>query len=132
MFSESIIGMPKGKTAKPKVVKKPWGSFEVLSKGKDCTIKLLTVKSGEELSLQYHKHRDEFWKIISGSAKVTVGNKTKRAKLRGEFFVPRKTKHQIKAGKTGVKVLEVSFGKFSENDIVRLKDKYKRDKRKKK
>ncbi len=106
--------------------KRPWGSFERFCENEACTVKIITVKPNEESSLQYHRHRDEFWRILRGRAEIVIGDKTISAKEGDEFFVPKGTKHRISAGKETVKVLEISFGKFNENDIVRLKDKYKR------
>jgi len=106
--------------------KRPWGSFERFCENEACTIKIVTVNAGEELSLQYHRHRDEFWKIIKGNPKIVMGDKKTDGKEGDEFFVPKGTKHRITAGKEAAKVLEISFGKFDENDIVRLEDRYKR------
>ena len=88
-------------------------------------MKILFVSSGEELSLQYHKQREEFWKILQGEAEITINNEIIKAKEDDEFFIPKKAKHRIKT-KKGVKVLEISFGKFNEKDEVRIEDKYKR------
>lgn len=107
--------------------KRPWGSFEEFCKNEVCTVKMLTVNPNEELSLQYHNHRDEFWKIIAGKAKIVIGEQTINAKEEDEFFIERGIKHRIKTGDSSVKILEISFGKFNEQDIVRLEDKYNRD-----
>lgn len=104
--------------------KRPWGKFERFCLNERCSVKIVTVKAGEELSLQKHKQRDEFWRVLSGRPEVTVGKKTTRAKEGDEFFIPRETRHQIKAGKKKAEMLEVSFGKFKEEDIIRIKDKY--------
>ena len=106
--------------------KRPWGSFEEFCKNDICTVKIITVNPNEELSLQYHNHRDEFWRILQGTAKIIIGDKIVDGKEGDEFFVTKGTKHRIAAGDKAVKVLEISFGKFDENDIVRLEDKYKR------
>ena len=107
--------------------KRPWGNFEQFCKNKVCTVKIIAVNPGEELSLQYHHHRDEFWKIIFGSAKIIINKQVINGKKEDEFFIPQGTKHRIRAEDAAVKILEISFGKFSEEDIVRLKDKYGRD-----
>jgi mannose-6-phosphate isomerase-like protein (cupin superfamily) len=44
-----------------------------------------------------------------------------------EFFIPKETVHQIKTSDSSVSILEIAFGNFDENDIVRLKDKYNRE-----
>jgi len=107
-------------------VKRPWGKFEQFCLNEKCTVKILTIKSGEELSLQYHKKREEFWKVVVGKAEIIIGKKVKNAREGDEFVIPKKTKHQAKTGKETVKILEICFGKFDEGDIVRLEDKYHR------
>ena len=106
--------------------KRPWGKFEKYIENQVCTVKLHFIEPGQEWSLQYHQKRDEFLKIIQGKAEVTIGDKKIEADQNNEFFVPRKTKHRIKAKDGLVKVLEISTGDFDENDIVRLEDKYHR------
>ena len=107
--------------------KRPWGSFERYSKNELCTVKILFINPGEELSLQYHQKRDEFMKVVQGKARVTVGEEIMEAEENEEFFIPRMTKHRIKAEAKPVKILEISFGEFDEKDEVRLEDKYNRD-----
>ena len=46
---------------------RPWGNFERFTLNEKTTVKIITVNAGEELSLQKHNNRTEFWKIISGS-----------------------------------------------------------------
>ena len=105
--------------------KRPWGKFEKFCENEVCTVKLLYVSTGERLSLQKHEKRDEFWKIISGKAEITVGDDIKEAVEGDEFFVAKKTNHRIKAI-DDVKILEISFGEFDERDIERLEDEYDR------
>jgi len=106
--------------------KRPWGRFEKYVDNKSCTVKLLFINPGEKLSLQYHRKRDEFVKIIQGGARAIIGDKKIEARENDEFFIPRGTKHRVEAGKKLVKILEISFGKFEEKDEVRLEDKYNR------
>lgn len=106
---------------------KPWGKFEQFAFNEVCTVKILSVNPGEQLSLQYHHHRDEFWRVITGQGEIVLGDKTLPAKTGDEFFIPRETKHRIQTADSAMQVLEISFGKFDEEDIVRLEDKYKRE-----
>ena len=54
---------------------RPWGSFTVLEEGRNYKIKRIEVKPGHRLSLQLHYHRSEHWIVVSGTAKVTCGDR---------------------------------------------------------
>ena len=104
--------------------KRPWGKFEQFTHNEVSTVKILTVKPRKRLSLQYHKNRKEFWRVLEGNGKVTIGNKIFKAKPGNEFTINKKQKHRIEGGSKELKILEISFGKFDENDNVRLEDDY--------
>lgn len=104
--------------------KRPWGSFRQFSKGEPTTVKILEVKAGAAFSKQYHEERREFWHIISGEPQVTLGEDVIKAKAGDEFFVGKRQVHRIEGAKTGTLVLEIAYGEFDEEDIVRLEDKY--------
>ncbi|MAH07580.1 mannose-6-phosphate isomerase [Candidatus Pacearchaeota archaeon] len=107
-----------------KTVKRPWGEFKQFTLNEKSTVKILIVKPKQVLSLQYHKKRREFWKVLEGPAKIVIGNKTLRGKKGDEFNIPVKKKHRLGAYNKIVKVLEISFGIFDEKDEVKLEDKY--------
>ena len=109
------------------VVEKPWGRFEQFTKQEPVTVKILTVNPNESLSLQLHDKREEFWKILSGECELTLGDSTVCASEGDEYFIEKKQKHRAKANSSQVRILEISFGDFDENDIVRLEDKYNRE-----
>jgi mannose-6-phosphate isomerase-like protein (cupin superfamily) len=105
---------------------RPWGTFEQFCKNESVTVKILSVKAGEELSLQYHHKRAEFWRILSGSATIIIDDKETVAKPGDEFFIPIEAKHRIRTTDQPVQIMEIAFGHFDEEDIVRLEDKYAR------
>ena len=107
-------------------VKKPWGKFEQFTLNDETTIKILTVAPGEALSLQYHKNRDEFNRAIKGSATFLLDDEEREVKEGDEYWVKRGQKHRHIAGPDGFQWLEISFGDFDEEDIVRIEDKYNR------
>lgn len=109
--------------------KRPWGSFTEYVKNEPVTVKIISVKAGESLSLQYHHKREEFWHVLSGEGSVIVGNKKLLAKSGKEFSVPHKTLHRISA-KTDLSILEIATGHFDESDIVRVEDVYGRSSKK--
>jgi len=107
---------------------RPWGGFIKFIDNKPCTVKILQIKKGESLSLQFHKLRREFWYLISGKAKITIGKSLKEIKqvtlMEGEcIFIPKRYLHRAKALKS-LKMLEISEGIFKENDVVRIEDEY--------
>ena len=103
---------------------RPWGSFERFTKDTPSTVKMITVNYEQSLSLQYHEHRQEFWRILQGDPIVTIGDRKIHASPGNEFFIDKHVKHRVAATTNTVVFLEISFGRFDENDIVRLEDRY--------
>jgi mannose-6-phosphate isomerase len=105
---------------------RPWGRFEKFHENELCTVKLIYVKANARLSLQFHKSRWEFWKIIKGTAQVELDKKHLTIKEGEVIVIPKNTKHRVKALASECVILEISYGRFDENDIVRLEDDYQR------
>jgi mannose-1-phosphate guanylyltransferase/mannose-1-phosphate guanylyltransferase/mannose-6-phosphate isomerase len=103
---------------------RPWGSFRQFTANETTTVKMLCVNAGQRLSLQYHNKRDEFWVVLTGNPSITIGETITQAKKGDEFFIPAETVHRIGAPDDYVEILEIAFGDFDENDIVRLDDVY--------
>jgi len=103
---------------------RPWGGFERFTLNEATTVKIITVKEGEEFSLQIHSARDEFWRVIGGTGTVTLNDTESHAAAGDSFYCPRGTKHRAKGGVGGLQFLEIAFGDFDESDITRLEDKY--------
>jgi mannose-1-phosphate guanylyltransferase/mannose-1-phosphate guanylyltransferase/mannose-6-phosphate isomerase len=108
------------------VVERPWGRFERLTHNKNSTVKLLYIKKGETLSLQYHNNRDEYWKIIEGNPFIEIGELREQANVGDMFEIKKESRHRISAPENNVIILEISLGNFDEEDIVRVEDKYNR------
>lgn len=106
---------------------RPWGKFEQFCHNEKVTVKLITINPNSKLSLQYHTHRDEFWRIIEGNGQIVLGDKTIKVKKGDEFFIPKKTNHRIITAESFLEIMEISFGDFDEKDIVRLGDEYNRE-----
>lgn len=105
---------------------RPWGRFEKFHENKSCTVKLIYVNANSRLSLQYHKKRSEFWKVIKGTAVVEIDKKTIVLKEGETTTIPRQAKHRVLALESDCIILEIAYGRFDENDIVRLEDDYQR------
>lgn len=107
---------------------RPWGSFFILEDNQYTKVKRLVVNPGHRLSLQTHKHRDEHWVVVKGTAQVTLDDE-ERAFTYGEYvFVRRGSKHRIAChGPEQVEIIEVQTGdSFPEEDITRFADDYDR------
>ncbi len=118
----------KNKKGGSKMVKKPWGSYQTLEKNKNYWLKKLFVKKGEELSLQSHKNREEFWVLLKGEIKAQKNNDFKILKIGDSLKIEKNEKHRIIGIENSV-VFEVALGQPQENDIIRYEDKYGRTKK---
>lgn len=117
-------------TEKPEVkyVERPWGSFKQFANNEDCTVSLMTVLPGQRLSLQSHTGRSELWIVLDDGAIVQVGEDIKEYKAGDEIWIPVNEKHRLSCkDKHPVRVLEVAFGNWQQDDIKRYADDYKRD-----
>ena len=105
-------------------VERPWGKFQQFTQNETTTVKIISVSPESSLSLQYHNNREEFWRILSGHGEITIGEKTVGAFPGDEFNIKKKELHRIATKNDALLILEIAFGDFAENDIVRIEDKY--------
>jgi len=129
-----------------KKTERPWGEFEILSEfqvdtdmysdlpGTDVVIKKLTVKPGKSLSYQTHQKRREKWVVVQGRGKVVKNDLETWVSKGSVVEIRQMAKHRIINNHTEVELIlvEVSEGKFDENDIERISDEYGRAKPKRK
>ncbi len=101
---------------------RPWGSFEDLTLNEQSTVKILRIAAGKRFSLQKHAQRSEWWRVIEGSGLATIGEEERPITVGDTIEIPVGTLHRLAGGDDGLVVLEVSFGNFDENDIVRTED----------
>ena len=106
-------------------VEKPWGEFEQYTHNQKSTVKIIIAAPGGILSSQYHFKRDELWVVLDEGARVELGHEILYPHPQQKVFIPHETIHRLSAvGDKPVRVLEISFGEFDEEDIVRLEDAY--------
>ncbi len=105
-------------------VYRPWGSYTVLEEGNGWKVKRLTVLPKKRLSLQMHYHRCEFWVVVRGTAKVTIGDREFLLKKGESTFIPIGEKHRLEnPGNITLEIIEVQIGDYlGEDDIVRFAD----------
>ncbi|UXZ53244.1 mannose-1-phosphate guanylyltransferase/mannose-6-phosphate isomerase [Halomonas sp. 7T] len=109
-------------------VHRPWGSFQAMDSGERYQVKHITVKPGGRLSLQRHHHRAEHWVVVSGTAQVTVNEKTFLVSENQSTYIPIGVPHRLEnLGKIPLELIEVQSGSYlGEDDIERLDDVYAR------
>lgn len=110
------------------LVERPWGSFKQYANNRDCTVSLMTVRPGQRLSLQSHTGRAELWIIIDDGAIVQVGDSIREHRAGDEIWIHPNEKHRLccNANVRPVRVLEVAFGNWQQEDIQRYEDDFKR------
>jgi mannose-6-phosphate isomerase-like protein (cupin superfamily) len=113
----------------PRRVEKPWGWELVWAEAEDYVGKLLFVRAGQSLSLQYHEVKDESWLVREGRAHLelgAVGGELSELEIRsGDAFRYRPgTVHRVTALEDTL-ILEVSTPHL--DDVVRLEDRYGRE-----
>ena len=108
-------------------VEKPWGWELIWAEAESYVGKVLFVRAGESLSLQFHRAKDESWYVESGRAKLELGD-TGDAILNTEvvaagacFRFHPGTVHRVTALEDTT-ILEVSTPQL--DDVVRLEDAY--------
>lgn len=109
------------------VVPKPWGHETIWAHTDRYVGKVLHIKAGHALSVQYHNRKDETIHLLAGEMIYRVregeGGDLKDVRLRpGEsYHNPPGTVHQMEAV-TDCDVLEASTPDL--DDVVRLSDRY--------
>ena len=108
-------------------VDKPWGYELIWALTETYCGKLLFVKAGHSLSLQYHVQKDESWLVQAGRAKVELGT-TEDTELTEAILEPGDTLHYSPGTVHRVTaiedttILEVSTPHL--DDVVRIEDAY--------
>jgi mannose-6-phosphate isomerase-like protein (cupin superfamily) len=114
----------------PEKVEKPWGWELIWALTDRYCGKLLFVRAGQALSLQYHETKDESWYVQDGRASLELGTVENGDLETGEigpgdcFHFARGTVHRLRALEDTL-IVEVSTPDLG--DVVRLADDYGRE-----
>ena len=109
-----------------KQVERPWGAFRQYAHNREVTVSLMTVEAGQRLSLQSHTGRAELWIALDDGAAVQVGDDVRYPAAGDEIWIPAGEKHRLSSAGPPVRVLEVAFGNWQQEDITRYDDDYER------
>lgn len=105
---------------------RPWGWYDGVDAGERFQVKRIVVKPGGTLSLQMHHHRAEHWIVVSGTARVTCGDKSFLLSENQSTYIPLGTTHRLEnPGRVALEMIEVQSGSYlGEDDIVRFEGVY--------
>lgn len=103
---------------------RPWGFFDRFTLNETSTVKIISLKPHQSLSLQTHTKRSEFWHVIKGGGEVVVGTETRPVHEHDDVEIPVGVPHRAIAGDQGLTFLEIALGEFDEHDETRLEDEY--------
>ena len=110
------------------IVSKPWGEEHWLAHTDRYAAKLLIIRKGHRLSLQYHERKHEVQYIESGRVRYTLGSRTRPGEHREVIAEPGTTiilppgaVHRMEALEDA-RLFEVSTPDL--DDVVRLDDDY--------
>jgi mannose-1-phosphate guanylyltransferase/mannose-6-phosphate isomerase len=123
---QRLESMQRDEIKQQRQVYRPWGHYDSMDSGDRFQVKRITVKPGAKLSVQMHHHRAEHWVVVSGSAKVRIGEKTILLTENQSAYIPLGETHSLEnPGKIPLNIIEVQTGAYlGEDDIVRFEDRY--------
>jgi len=113
-----------------KIVEKPWGSETIWAHTEHYVGKILNIRGGESLSIQYHHHKDETMHVLSGKGIVKFYTMEENVPVLTAVYVmnpgysihiPPTQVHSVEAFED-MRVLEASTNHL--DDLVRIKDRY--------
>jgi mannose-6-phosphate isomerase-like protein (cupin superfamily) len=106
-------------------VPKPWGYELIFAKTDRYVGKILHIRRGESLSLQYHEVKEETLYVVQGQLKLTIevnGDRREVSLHKGQaFHIAPRTIHRMEAIED-TDIAEVSTPEL--DDVVRLEDRY--------
>ena len=110
----------------PRRIDKPWGHELIWAETDRYVGKILHVKAGHALSLQYHERKDETIHLLHGAMRFQVGTSVENLAdvdlAEGQSYrITPGTVHRMVAI-TDVDILEASTPDL--DDVVRLEDRY--------
>jgi mannose-6-phosphate isomerase-like protein (cupin superfamily) len=109
----------------PKFDRRPWGSFTVLDEGAGFKVKRIEVLPGKRLSYQKHRHRNEHWFVVAGTAKVTLNDETIFVETDKTIDIKIGDAHRVEnpSETEDLIFIEIQRGDYlGEDDIIRLED----------
>lgn len=107
-------------------VAKPWGHELIWAHTDDYVGKVLFIRAGESLSLQYHELKEETMFLESGEVRLEAGPDAENLRVipfaaGSSFHIPPRLLHRLTAV-SDCRIFEVSTPQLT--DVVRVQDRY--------
>lgn len=130
IIAKQLKDLKRTESEEHREVYRPWGKYDLIDYGNRYQVKKITVNPGAALSLQKHQYRAEHWIVVIGTAKVTKGEEILLVHENESVYIPIGVVHALEnPGKVDLELIEIQSGSYlGEDDIVRLQDRYGRDK----
>ena len=109
------------------IFQRPWGFYKTTVLNDYFQSKIISVKPGQQLSLQSHNHREEHWIVAHGKGIVQIEKSEIRIESGSSLFIPKGAKHRLTNTdkNDNLIITEVQIGDYlGEDDIVRYEDNY--------
>lgn len=112
------------------IFQRPWGFYKTTVLNDYFQSKVISVKPGQQLSLQSHNHREEHWIVAHGTGTVQIEKSIINVSCGSSLFIPMGAKHRLTNTdeKENLIITEVQIVDYlGEDDIVRYEDIYGRN-----
>ncbi len=112
------------------IFQRPWGFYKTTVLNDYFQSKVISVKPGQQLSLQSHNHREEHWIVAHGTGTVQIEKSIINVSCGSSLFIPMGAKHRLTNTdeKENLIITEVQIGDYlGEDDIARYEDIYGRN-----
>jgi mannose-6-phosphate isomerase len=106
-----------------KLIEQPWGYEELFAQTNNYVGKIIFIKQGYILSLQYHKYKEETIRVLKGTLTFVLGDQTFKLFKGESVHVSPNTVHRMEAHEGDVTVIEVSTPQV--DDFVNIVDYHK-------
>lgn len=109
------------------VFQRQWGFYKTTVLNDFYQAKVISVRPGQQLSLQLHHHREEHWIVVHGTWTVQLDGSTIDVHTGSNVFIPVECKHRLTNtdDKENLIISEIQIGDYlGEDDIVRFEDIY--------
>jgi mannose-6-phosphate isomerase-like protein (cupin superfamily) len=108
------------------MIDKPWGHEEIFAETETYVGKILAIRAGQALSLQYHEVKEETLRVLDGEMDMITGPDVDHLQphrmVAGDVYHVAPGELHRMVAITDCRLLEVSTNHL--DDVVRLEDRY--------